>query len=99
MSLQRSNKSDSESNSDKRNKSRSRDKKNNMEISSDETSSTNTKISLTRKAYTIKDKIKFIQSADKNGIKTTAKSYGIGLTSIKRLMKHKDEYMAIEKKN
>ena len=68
-----------------------------MEISSDETSSINTKISLTLKTYTIKDKIKFIQLTDKIGIKTTAKSYGIELTSIKRWMKHKDEYMALEK--
>jgi hypothetical protein len=61
MSLQGSNKSDSESSSDKRKKSQSRDKKNNMEISSDETSSINTKISLTRKTYTLKYKIKYIQ--------------------------------------
>lgn len=68
MPLQESSISESESGSEKRNKIRNRDKNNNMELSSYETSSINTTNKLTPKTYSLKDKIKYIQLIEKNGI-------------------------------
>ena len=95
MSLNDSNKIDSKSNSPKRKKSRSRDKINKMDVSNDEDSLEGNK--LTRKTYTIKDKLKFIRIAEARGIKSTAKKYGIGLTSLKRWIKQKEKLKGEDK--
>ena len=79
-------------------KQKNRNRIRNKEISSescneDNKSNSNDSISLsykTRKTYTIAQKLDFIKKANNEGLKKTARIYGIGLTSLKRWIKDKD---------
>ena len=77
-----------------KNRSCSRDKEISCEsCNEDNKSYSNDSISLshkTRKTYTIAQKLDFIKKANNEGLKKTARIYGIVLTSLKRWIKDKD---------
>ena len=77
-----------------KNRSHNRDKEISSEsCNEDNKSNSNDSISFshkTRKTYTIAQKLDFIKKANNEGLKKTARIYGIGLTSLKRWIKDKD---------
>ena len=79
----------------KKARSRSRDKEIFSENSDEDNKSDNSQDSnclsqRDRKAYTINQKLEFVNKALKEGIKKTARVYGLGLTSSRRWNKEKD---------